>query len=396
MAHILVDRVKETTTTTGTGTLSLAGAVTGFRAFSAVMANNDTTLYAIVHQTPGEWEVGVGTWTTGNNLARSLIASSTGALVNFSAGTKDVFMTLTPTGSWPILRLVEGAAINWDNADVTLVQTGNILELTGGVLQIGSGVSALTIDPASPNVISTDQILELSAVSGAGEITINSQRVIVSVPIDVAAGNATFPPVQLASGTLMSTATPGAIELDATNLYGATDTGNRGYIPIRHFIRMTGNRTLTSNTNEQTIFNSPANGRITLEAGVYKFEALMRVTTMSATSGNARIDWNGAGTATIDTWMWSAYGFDNTTSAGPIAAQGVFITANESAASIWTAATGTGMSVSARGMFDITSGGTFIPTIDLVTASAAVILAGSYFMCERIGATDVVSVGQWD
>ena len=99
MAHLLADRIKETTTTTGTGNITLAGAVAGFRAFSAVLANNDTTLYAIVHQTPGEWEVGVGTWLTGGTLVRTtLIASSTGSAVSFSAGTKDVFITGSPTG----------------------------------------------------------------------------------------------------------------------------------------------------------------------------------------------------------------------------------------------------------------------------------------------------------
>lgn len=112
MAHLLADRVKETTTTTGTGTLALAGAVAQFRAFGAVLANNDTTLYAIVGQTGTEWEVGVGTWTTGNNLARTTIlaSSNAGSVVTLSAGTKDVFITLTPAGQMPRLLLAPGVA----------------------------------------------------------------------------------------------------------------------------------------------------------------------------------------------------------------------------------------------------------------------------------------------
>ena len=87
MAHLLADRVKETTTTTGTGNITLAGAVAGFRAFSAVLANNDTTLYAIVAQTPGEWEVGVGTWLTGGTLVRTTpIAGSAATPVSFVLG----------------------------------------------------------------------------------------------------------------------------------------------------------------------------------------------------------------------------------------------------------------------------------------------------------------------
>lgn len=96
MAFILADRVKETTTTTGTGNITLAGAVSQFRAFSSVMANNDTTTYAIVGQTGTEWEVGFGTWQTGGTLVRTTVyaSSNAGAAVNFSAGTKDVFMTI--------------------------------------------------------------------------------------------------------------------------------------------------------------------------------------------------------------------------------------------------------------------------------------------------------------
>jgi hypothetical protein len=95
MPLVLKDRVKETTTTTGTGTVSLAGAVAGFDSFS-VIGDANTTYYAIVAQTPGEWEVGIGTYTSsGTTLSRdSILASSnSGSAVNFSAGTKDVFVT---------------------------------------------------------------------------------------------------------------------------------------------------------------------------------------------------------------------------------------------------------------------------------------------------------------
>lgn len=100
MPHLLADRVKETTTTTGTGAVTLLGAVAGFRTFEAVLANGDTTLYAIIHQTVAEWEVGIGTWNTGGTLTRSTViaSSNAGALVNFSAAVKDVFITFSPTG----------------------------------------------------------------------------------------------------------------------------------------------------------------------------------------------------------------------------------------------------------------------------------------------------------
>jgi hypothetical protein len=94
MAFVVKDRVKETTTTTGTGTVTLAGASTGFQSFAAI-GDTNSTYYAIVAQTGTEWEVGVGTYTSsGTTLSRTTVLSSSnsGSLVNFSAGTKDVFV----------------------------------------------------------------------------------------------------------------------------------------------------------------------------------------------------------------------------------------------------------------------------------------------------------------
>ena len=96
MALVIADRVKDSTTTTGTGTITLSGtAPTGFQNFS-VIGNGNTTYYCIAGQGTAEWEVGVGTYaTSGTTLARTTVLSSSnsGSLVNFSAGTKDVFVT---------------------------------------------------------------------------------------------------------------------------------------------------------------------------------------------------------------------------------------------------------------------------------------------------------------
>lgn len=99
MAHVSADRVKETTTTTGTGALTLAGAAAGFRAFGDVCTNGDTCYYVVAHQTPGEWEHGIGTWNTGGTLTRTVViaSSNAGSAVNFSSGTKDVFISLPGT-----------------------------------------------------------------------------------------------------------------------------------------------------------------------------------------------------------------------------------------------------------------------------------------------------------
>ena len=96
MAFVLANRVKETTTTTGTGAVTLAGASTGFQSF-AIIGNTNTTYYTIAGQTGNEWEVGIGTYsTTGPTLTRTTVLANSSATqpsaLSFSAGTKDVFV----------------------------------------------------------------------------------------------------------------------------------------------------------------------------------------------------------------------------------------------------------------------------------------------------------------
>ena len=94
MALVLKDRVKETTTTTGTGTYTLAGAVTGFEAFS-VIGNSNTTFYCCTDGS--DFEIGVGTYTSsGTTLARTTIlqSSNSDSAVSWSSGTRTIFCTL--------------------------------------------------------------------------------------------------------------------------------------------------------------------------------------------------------------------------------------------------------------------------------------------------------------
>jgi hypothetical protein len=95
MALVLKDRVKETTSTTGTGAISLGGAVANFQAFSAVLSDADTTYYAIIDVTNSDYEIGLGTYSSGGNtLARTTILESSngGSAVSFGAGNKNVFI----------------------------------------------------------------------------------------------------------------------------------------------------------------------------------------------------------------------------------------------------------------------------------------------------------------
>jgi hypothetical protein len=109
MTFRFADRIRDTTTTTGTGAVTVSGtAPTGYLTFSAVpsIATNDTLPYFIAHQTLNEWEVGLGTYSAANQITRTTVISSSnaGSAVTFSAGTKDVVLSLVsdaPTmGKW--------------------------------------------------------------------------------------------------------------------------------------------------------------------------------------------------------------------------------------------------------------------------------------------------------
>lgn len=152
--------------------------------------------------------------------------------------------------------------------------------------------------------------------------------------------------------------------------------------------------TLTSTTAAQKLFNTSTNGALTIPVGVYFFEAMLYLLTMSATSGNGAFSL--AGTATLNSFLYQVVGIDSTTPLTGAAAQQLGAQANASAASMITATTGTGMLVSLRGTFDCTVTGTIIPSIALVTAAAAVVQAGSFFKCWRAATTSGnTTSGSW-
>ena len=132
MAFVLNDRVKETSTTTGTGDFSLAGAEIGFETFVSGVGDGNVTYYAISNDGTTEFEVGIGTVTdaTPDTLSRDTIISSSNsdALVNFSAGTKTVFCTL-PASRTPSAGMTAQTFVNTHNSTISDDQT-----LVSGVL----------------------------------------------------------------------------------------------------------------------------------------------------------------------------------------------------------------------------------------------------------------------
>ena len=145
MTLILADRVKETTAVTGTGTATLLGAVSGFQSFS-VVGDGNTTYYCISGQGTAEFEIGLGTYTlSGTTLARTTVLSSSNsnALVNFSAGTKDIFVTYPAEKS-----------VNLDASGVLTTSTTGTASNVTGTVAIANGGTGQTSQTAAFDALS--------------------------------------------------------------------------------------------------------------------------------------------------------------------------------------------------------------------------------------------------
>ena len=207
MAFAVNDRVKETSTTTGTGTLLLAGALTGFQTFVAGIGNSNTTYYAIVHESADEFEVGIGTVTDASpdTLSRTTIleSSNSDSAVNFSSGTKTVFCTLpaekallVPGSGDLTIDAPADIILDADGADVLLKDAGTqyaALTNSSGNLVLKSGsTTAITFDGANATFAGTVTIgsagiseAELEILDGA-TVTTDELNVLDGITSTVA------------------------------------------------------------------------------------------------------------------------------------------------------------------------------------------------------------------
>ena len=293
MALVVKDRVKETTTTTGTGTITLLGAVSGYQAFSAI-GNANTTFYAIVDVTAGTWEVGIGTYTSaGTTLSRTTVleSSNAGSLVNFAAGSKDVFCT------YP----AEYAVFSSNNPGTS----GYVLTSTG------ANTAPTWQDAASPVVISTTAPVSPSAGDlwwddTAGKLKIyyvdanSAQWVDSTVNTSTSGLNMIYP----SAGVAVSTG----------SAWGTSKTTPSGDI-----VGTTDTQTLTNKRiNPRVVAASSTSGNLTIDGDttdVYKAEGLTGAITFLQPSGTPvdgqklmiRLEDNGTGRGI--TWTITAGAF---------------------------------------------------------------------------------------
>jgi hypothetical protein len=269
MAFIIKDRVKEGTTTAGTGAFALGGAGATFDPFNSYMSNGDTTYYAVVHTASGvdEWEVGLGTWNTGNTLTRTTVLSGSNgtSAVDFSAGTKDIFMTypaaaaatldvdsndLASTvtfGNHTTADLPEGASLYYTDARVDAHLSGGTgVTYNAGAISIGQAVgtgdavtfngvtSDLTGNADTATALQTARTIAGKSFDGTANITIAAADLSDVDQAVATTSNVTFNNIT-ATGTVTLSADPSAALSAATKQYVDTiaSAGIHYHDPVR-------------------------------------------------------------------------------------------------------------------------------------------------------------------
>jgi hypothetical protein len=272
MTFAVYDRVKESSITTGTGVFTLAGAIFGFQSFASKFSNNDTTYYTIFQASTGAWEVGLGTWLTGSQLQRTTVfaSSNAGALVNFAAGSKEVFVT-DPSA----IRSLMGATV-FSVVDVTardaipaavlrlgmlcrLLSTGVFYHWTGSVWTVFQGFAPIgsvtgqlqiwnqalgvwqagSLDLADPDAVGSSMLPWLNIAPSIGNLGFTGLKSL-SYNGEVDNGNSsTADSIDFTTGDLQK----GTLTGNCT--YTITPPAGAGQVMFRAIQDGTGGRTLT-------------------------------------------------------------------------------------------------------------------------------------------------------
>jgi len=212
----------------------------------------------------------------------------------------------------------------------------------------------------------------------------------ISNPIIVANSPTLTTPV-LSSATTNSA---GGLGYDGTVFHSAITNNNQGVIPSYYLIRQHTTYTLTNTTGTQKLFNGSTNGTLTLPIGSYFFRCLFRITSMD-TSGSNNAAFSFTGTASTTNFLMTNSGIDTAPTTGPFNLNGGFAITNTFGASMQTGATSNSMASLVSGSFEISSGGTIIPSITLVVGAAAVVSAGSFLEIYSLGLDSTVIQGSW-
>jgi hypothetical protein len=261
--------------------------------------------------------------------------------------------------------------------------TGSFLFQTGfsGRAEFGLTGSDDFQIKVSPDGSVWNNALAIEAVSGRTTISALALAAVGSDPV--------LPP----NGALWYDSTSGKFRGRQAGV--SVDLVGGGSVAAAAYGVLQANYTLTSITTAQKLFNWSTNGALSLAAGTYRFSCSLLITSMSTTSGSAKFDLKGAGSAVFGKMTMQDFGSRGTVAVGGTTAlSGTASDVPASAGSLTSNATSTALRASIHGTFEITTAGTIIPSIALDVAAAAVVNSGSYFECIYLGPAAALG-GSW-